>query len=530
MRLHHESRRPRGVTDMDPDTIHARRYLILAVLCVSLVLVGMSMTILNVAIPDILHQLHADADDLQWIFSAYGIIFAGLVITMGAISDRYGRKRLLNVGLTVFGVASALGAFAGFPGQLIAARAFMGVGAAMVMPGTLSIIESVFPIEERQQAIGIWAGVGGLGFILGPPIGGLLLTSFWWGSVLLANVPVVVIALLVGARIVPEFRDPARLRLDLVGAALSILSIGAIVYAFISAPDGGWGSPPVVGALIVALAAGASFVRWELSRAHPMLDVRLFRRATFAIPALLITFGSFAVWGLEFLLPQYLQFVRGDTVLAVGLILATISLTWSGGSPIVPRAVTRYGSRNVMLVGLIVGMVGALFLVGVGTGDSLVLVLLSLAALGLGMAIASIPATGLLVSSLPVEKAGVGSSMNDVTREFGTAFGVAVLGTVVSVRYAQRLGHLGLSGKTLASAREGISQALTTAQHSSAPRGQALRSGARTAFVSGFRLAALVAALIFVALAVATWAKLPKDAAIESQPIDEPTPAPDPAR
>jgi EmrB/QacA subfamily drug resistance transporter len=472
----------------------------------------MAMTILNVAIPSMVRELHADPDQLQWIFAVYGIVFAGLVITMGAVSDRFGRKRLLDLGLIVFGLASGLGALAHSPGPLIVARAGMGVGAAMLMPGTLSIVTTVFPPEERQQAIGIWSGVGGLGFILGPPVGGILLTHFWWGSVMLVNVPIVVVALLAGVRLVPESRNPERLRLDVVGAALSTVAIAAMVFAFIDAPDAGWFGAPVLGAMALTLAAGTTFVAWERRVPHPMLDVRLFRNPTFRLPALVITFGFFTVWGLLFLVPQYLQFVRGQSVLVVGLTLAAISVTWSLSAPLIPRVSARVGEREVITLALLVSAGGVLCFLAVGTGATVAVVLVALLLIGLGMGAVTTPATTLLVSGLPPEQAGVGSAMNDVTREFGSAFGIAVLGTVLAIRYSDRVsGVRGLTRSQAATARDGVGDAVRVVGRVGRPDVAArLRSAADAAFTSGFRIAVVVGALVLAAIAVLTWVGLPR--------------------
>jgi EmrB/QacA subfamily drug resistance transporter len=496
------------VPDAETD-VYSRRYWILAVLCISLTLVGMAITILNVAIPDLIRELDADASDLQWIFAAYSIVFAGLVVTGGAVGDRFGRKRVLDIGLVVFGIASVLGALADSPGLLIAARAGMGIGAAMLMPGTLSIITSVFPPEERTKAIGIWSGVGGLGFIIGPPIGGILLTHFWWGSVLLVNLPVVVIALVAGARLVPESRDPARTPLDLGGAALSTLGISALVFAFIEAPSSGWAGAPVLVAVATAAVAFAIFARWELRREHPMLDVRLFRQSTFTGPALVIALGFFVVWGLLFLLPQFLQLVEGRSALWVGMVLSVISVTWCASATTIAIVVRRVGERPVMAAGLVVTAAGAACLVFVDTTASTAWVIVGLSVMGLGMGSATTPATSLLVSSLPAEKAGVGSAMNDVTREFGTAFGVAVLGSLLAFRYSAGLldATAGLPDDEADAARNNVADALDVANRLDDSTGERLVDAARSAFTSGLTLAVVVsvALLLLVAMTAFVW-------------------------
>ena len=492
-------------------TVYARRYWILGVLCLSLLLVGMAMTILFLALPDISRDLRADASDLQWIFAAYGIVFAGLVITGGALGDRFGRRRLLVVGLVVFGVAAFAGAFSATAEELVAARAVMGVGAAMLMPGTLSIITSVFPAEEQVQAIGIWSGVGGLGFILGPPVGGLLLSWFWWGSVLLVNVPIVVVTLVLVARLVPESRDTQGRPLDPTGAALSIVAISGMVFAFIEAPDRGWSSAPVLVAVALSIAGGIAFVRWELGRRFPMLDVRLFRNAQFTVPALVLTFGFFVAWGLQFLIPQYLQFLDGESVLTAGFVMATISVTWSIAAPTVPRVVARTGERIAIVCALLLTAAGVLCLLLVGTSLTLPAVIVGLCTIGAGMGAATTPTTAALVSGLPPDKAGVGSAMNDVTREFGAAFGVAVLGSVLALRFTDRIDRaFAVSPAQLRKADDGINGALEVARSVGGSKAARLHDAADAAFTSGFRIAVLVSAGILVALALVAMAKLPR--------------------
>ncbi len=492
-------------------TEYRGRYWILAVLCVSLTLVGMAITILNVAIPDLTRELGADASDLQWIFSTYGIVFAGLVVTGGAAGDRFGRKLVLDAGLVVFGVAATLGAFSPDPALLIAARALMGLGAAMLMPGTLSIITHVFPPEERVKAIGIWSGVGGLGFILGPPIGGVLLTHFWWGSVLLVNLPVVVIALVAGARIVPESRDPEKTPLDLGGAALSTLGISALVFAFIEAPSTGWTGAPVLIAVAIAALAFLAYARWELGRKRPMLDVRLFRRSTFTAPALVITVGNFVAWGVYFLIPQFLQIVEGHSALWVGMVVSVISISWCASATSVSIVVRRIGERATIGAGLLVTAAGAACFLFVGTSQSTWWVILGLFVIGLGMGTATTPATSMLVSELPPEKAGVGSAMNDVTREFGTAFGIAVLGSVLAFRYSAQLTDAtsSLSAGQQEAARNNVADALNVADEVGGSSGETLADAARAAFTSGFTLAVVVSVVLLFAVTALVMAWLP---------------------
>ncbi len=504
-----------------PTMSRGRRFAVLAVLCLPLLLVGMAMTILFLAIPDIARDLDADASDLQWAFAAYGIVFSGLVITGGALGDRYGRRRLLLLGLVIFGAASFAGAFVETAEGLVIARAVMGLGAALLMPGTLSIVTTVFTEpQERVQAIGIWSGVGGLGFILGPPIGGVLLSSFWWGSVMVANVPIVVVSFVLAVLLVPESRDPEHHRLDPVGAVLSIVAVSTAVFAFIESPERGWGSAPVLGALVVFAIATAAFVRWELRHEAPMLDVRLFRSALFTVPAVVITFGFFVAWGIQFLIPQYLQFLEGESVLTVGVVMAVISVTWSISAPLIPRVVAKVGERRVMAAALLVTAAGVACFLAVDTGITMVAVLVGLAAIGAGMGSTTTPATSMLVSGLPPEKAGVGSAMNDVTREAGAAFGVAVLGSVLAFRFSDRVEHAlaGTRGQR-ARAVDGIHSAQQVARRLGGTKGARLRDAADAAFTSGFRLAVIVGVAVLVVVAILVLVKLPRhrDAPADAQ-------------
>src|SRR6476659_3313922 len=262
---------------MDPSTIYRRRWGTLAVLCVSLLVIGLDNTILNVALPTLVEDLHATASQQQWIVDAYTLVFASLLLTAGLLGDRFGRRGALTAGLAVFGAGSLVAAFSGSAGALIGARAFMGIGGALIMPATLSILTNVFTdAAERAKAIGIWAGVSGLGVAIGPVTGGWLLEHFWWGSVFLINVPVVIVGLVAGRFFVPTSRDPESPRLDLLGTVMSAVGLFAVLYAIIEGPAKGWSDPAVVGGFVVGFAVLATFVAWELRSSHPILDIRFF--------------------------------------------------------------------------------------------------------------------------------------------------------------------------------------------------------------------------------------------------------------
>src|SRR5215217_3239273 len=305
-------------------TGYQHRWWALGVLCLSLVVLAMDNTILNVALPTLAQDLGATGSQLQWMVDAYLLVFAGLLLTMGALGDRFGRKLALNLGLLVFAAASAASAFASTPEVLIAARAAMGIGAALIMPSTLSIITNTFPPTERGRAIGVWAGMAALGIVLGPVVGGWLLEHFWWGSVFLINLPVVALALLAGWPLVPESRDPGATPLDPTGAALSVAALVTLVYGIIQAPEDGWTDPRILGAFGVAVVLSVAFGWWERRVQHPMLPMELFGNPRFSAASGAIAMAFFALFGSVFLLTQHLQFVLGYTPLQ----LACASCRW----------------------------------------------------------------------------------------------------------------------------------------------------------------------------------------------------------
>ena len=304
------------------------------------------------AIPTVQRDLSATASALQWIVDSYVLVFAGLLMTMGALGDRFGRARALVTGLVIFGVGSAYAAFTSSATELIWARAVMGVGGALIMPATLSIITDVFPREERGRAIGVWAAVAGLGIGIGPVVGGLLLENFWWGSVFLVNVPIVLIALIAGYFLVPASRDPEATPLDLPGAATSMVTVSALVFGIIEGPARGWTSGLVLSAFVVAAAAGVAFWAIERRTEHPMLDLDYFKNPRFSGGAAAISIAFFALFGVIFLLTQFLQFVQGYTALEAGLRTAPVAIGMVIGSATSPRLAERFGTARVVAFGL----------------------------------------------------------------------------------------------------------------------------------------------------------------------------------
>jgi EmrB/QacA subfamily drug resistance transporter len=480
------------------ETIDERRWWILGVLCLSLIVVIVGNTVLNVALPTLVRQLHATQTELQWIVDAYALVFAGLLLTAGALGDRFGRKGALTIGLVVFGTASGFSAFVDHPSGLIVGRAVMGLGAAFVMPATLSILTTVFPPRERGRAIAIWAGISGAGAAIGPIGSGFLLEHFWWGSVFLMNLPIIAVALVAGYVLVPTSRDPHQTSLDPVGAVLSIAGLATLLYGIIEAPNHGWTAVLTLAAFGLAAVLLGVFAWWELRIEHPMLDLRWFRNPRFSSAGGAITLVFFAMFGSFFLLSQYLQLVLGYGTLEAGLRMLPMAITMMIAAPNSARLSERFGRKRVVAGGLATVGLG-LLLMSFATVDSGYLpVLAALIVMSAGMGSSMAPSTASIMSSLPMNKAGVGSAVNDTTRELGGALGVAVLGSLVASTYAS--GIPAAAGET---ARASLGAALAVAQSIGGEAGHALARTAQVAYVDGMSTALRVgAAVVFVAAAI----------------------------
>jgi EmrB/QacA subfamily drug resistance transporter len=336
---------------LDPQ-VHAIRWKTLGVLSLSLVIIGLDNTILNVALPTLQEEFDASASGLQWMVDSYLLVFAGLLLVFGTLGDRLGRKRALQAGVSIFGLASLGALVAESAGQVIAVRALMGVGAALIMPATLSIIANVFPPAERGKAIGIWAALAALGIGLGPLAGGVLLEWFDWSAVFLVNVPFALAALVLGIRFIPESRDPRPGSFDLTGAALSTAGFSVLVYAVIEAPDEGWLSGSTAGLLAASAFLLAAFVWWERRTAEPMLDLSFFRSTGFSVGTIAVSVGFFALLGGIFALTQYLQFAHGYSAIEAGAIMSPLALGLIIGAGSSNRAVGRLGTARVVATGL----------------------------------------------------------------------------------------------------------------------------------------------------------------------------------
>jgi EmrB/QacA subfamily drug resistance transporter len=486
---------------MDRTLAHERRWYTLAVLCLSLVLIGLDNTILNVALPTLVRDLGASTSALQWMVDAYVLVFAGLLLSAGALGDKYGRRRALSGGLVVFGIASVLSAFAGSSGQLIATRALMGMGAAFVMPSTLSILTNSFADpRERGRAIAIWAGVSGLGIGIGPIAGGWLLEHFWWGSVFLVNIPFIAVALVLGHFVIPESRDVHAPRLDVVGAGLSIAGLVTLVWTLIEAPHNGWLSTTTLVSFAAAVAILVTFAIWESKVSDPMLDVTFFANPRFSAGSASITLVFFALFGSMFFMTQLLQFVLGYSALGAGVRLLPIAATLVLLAPNSARAVERFGTKLVVAAGMATVATGLFAASRLGVASPYWQVGVSMAIMAAGMAFVMAPATESIMGSLPVDKAGVGSAVNDTTREVGGALGVAVLGSIASSSYSHAIGKV-VDGSAMPAAaagavRESLGAALQVASRAGGQPGALLADAARHAFVGGMSTTLVVGAVV----------------------------------
>lgn len=501
---------------MDADAIHRRRWWTLVILNLSLFAIILDNTILNVALPTLARDLQASGSDLQWIVDSYVLVFAGLLLSAGALGDRFGRRGALSAGLVVFGAGSVFAMHTGSASMLIAARAVMGIGGALIMPATLSILTNVFSDpKERAKAIAMWASVGGLAVALGPVIGGFLLEHFHWSAVFALNVPIAIVALAAGRVAVPTSRDPETPPLDIPGALLSIVALGSLVWAIISAGESGWtGQGPLTG-FAVAAASSAAFVVWERRTLHPMLDVTFFRNARFTAASLGVMLGYFAMFGALFLMSQLLQFVLGYSALDAGIRLLPFALSMAVFSTVSTKLVERWGTKLVVVAGMGLVAVGLLWAAGQSTNSSYFDYLPGMVLMGTGIALTWAPTTEAIMGSLPAAKAGVGSAVNDTVREVGGALGVAVLGSVLASQYTGAVASATTGMPTDAAhiASDSLGGAVLVAQELGGSTGAAVLQAAQAAYVDGFGLALTIAAAVAAAGAAVAAIWLPANAA-----------------
>ncbi|GAA2684353.1 MFS transporter [Actinoplanes palleronii] len=489
--------------EVQPQTGHPRRWAILGVLVISLLVVVLDNTVLNVAlriIADPQHGLGATQSQLEWAINSYTLVFAGMLFTAGILADRLGRRITLAVGLVLFGIASLISAYAGSPDQLIAARAVMGLGAAAVMPATLSIIANVFEPKERGRAIGVWAGAVGLAVALGPILGGFLLENFWWGSVFLINVPIVIAGVILVFVLVPESRDPKPGRIDVVGVLLSVIGLTLLTYGVIKGGEDGFGDTLAWAPILSGVLVLVGFVLYELRVEFPSLDVRLFKNRQFSASTSMIGLVFFAAMGSMFFGAFYLQLVRGYGPLASGALFVPFAVGQMVFAPISSNMVKKFGPKLVSTVGLLLVATGLGTWLLIGTETPIAVVAVAFFLMGVGMANVMPPATESIMAALPREKAGVGSAVSNTIRQLGGALGVAVLGAILSSVYRDNLGTAtdGLPGAAADAARESISGAYAVAEQAG-QAGSALITTANEAYVTAMHWAAL-GSLVFALL------------------------------
>jgi EmrB/QacA subfamily drug resistance transporter len=484
--------------------ITKRQWLALGVTCFTVLLISLDQTVLNVALPTLVKELHPSSSGLQWIADSYTLTNAVLLLFGGALGDRFGRRRLFLVGVAIFGGGSLGCALVHSTGPLISARAVMGLGAAFLMPATLSIIAATFSGHRRARAIGIWAGVGGIGTAAGPLLGGWLLQHFWWGSVFLINVPVAVLALLGGLLAISESRAVNRPSLDPIGVVLSSLGLTALTYGFIVTSTDGWGSRVVVGSLTIAVLVLFAFVLWDRKRSRPFLDLQLFANRTFSSALGAVTAVFFVMFGVSYLVSQYIQFVQGVDPFGVGIRFLPSAVGSLLGSNVAARLTVRFGLRSIMLSGmlLVTGGLGALSTLT--AASQFLPVGLAFGLIGLGMGLVMAPASNAIVGTLPPDKVGAGSGLRAMVQLLGGSLGVAIVGSLATSTYRSEIGTA-LAGPlrhVSAGARQMIGNQIGDAVGVTRTLPLGLRrtatDAANRAFVSGLHLAALVGIGIMV--------------------------------
>jgi EmrB/QacA subfamily drug resistance transporter len=503
------------------DAQRSNRTLVLASMCLALATVVSAVSSLNVALPDLARDIHATQTQLQWIVDAYAVVFAGLLLLAGALGDAFGRRHLLLGGLVVFSGAACSALFVDTPGALIALRAVMGLGAAAIMPATLSIITTVFPAGERDRAVSVWAGVAGGSALLGLLVSGALLEIFSWDSIFGFSALLGLIAFVAAVRIAPNSTQEGT-RLDTTGGLISAAGLATLVYAIIEGPERGWTDSLTLGAFAAAIVLLIAFVVWELRREQPLLDPRLFRLRGFGAGTASITVQFFAFFGFIFVILQYVQFVLGYSPFVAGVALAPLAVAVMSLSPRVPTLLERFGPARVAPVGLLLMAGGFAILSSADRGSTYWLLLAGLVPLGVGMALATTPATTAIVSSLPRAKQGVASAVNDLAREVGGALGIAVLGSALTGRYQTGVAAAtaGLPTDLAGHAQDALPAALAIAGRLG-PHGAALASSAQTAFVDGLGLAMVIAAASVAAAAVFVLWRAPSEAVRVSDDREE---------
>ncbi|MCC4306737.1 MULTISPECIES: MFS transporter [Rhodococcus] len=494
------------------------RLSVLLVLCAATLAISLATTAINVALPSLALDFQANNRELQWIVDAYNLLFATFVLAFGSLSDRYGRKGALLLGLTIFGGGAVGASFAESAGQLIAWQAVMGLGAAFVYPTTLSILSNVFTERtDKAKAIGIWGATTGVGVACGPILGGWLLEHFWWGSVFLALAAGAAIAIGVSAAVVTTSRDPSAPRIDIGGLVLSVLAVGTLVYTVIEAPEHGWVSTATLAGFTLAAALLFAMVMWERNQDEPMIDVQLFTNMRFTAASAAVTFAYFALFGFIFLISQYFQLVRGFGPLDTGLKFIPVAASIAVGSVLGTILAVRLGNKLIVTVGLMLFSTAFLWISTLSESTSYAEIALQMTPLGLGLGLTAAPATEAIMGAVPPQKAGIGSGMNDATREVGGTLGVAIIGSVYASLYASSLASSDAAQNLPAHIRSTVEDSVggaviaseqlrTAGDHSAA---QTISDVANHAFLDGLTAGSYVAAAVTALGALVAAAFLP---------------------
>jgi len=510
---------PASPTTLDPRRTRA----VLAVVALSLMAVVSAVSGLNIALPSLARDIGASQTELTWIVDAYTVVFAGLLLFSGALGDRFGRRRVLLAGLAIFGIAAFLGMLVGDATQLIIVRTLMGLGAAGIMPTTLSVITTSFPEKERPRAIGVWVGMAGGGAVLGLFASGLLLEYFEWQSFFGLNVVLAALGFVGVLRVVPESRDAEPPKLDLVGALLSLVAVTAAVFGIIEGPENGWDDPVTIAAIATGIVAAIAFIAWELRAPQPMLDPRLFRLRGFSAGTLTITLQFLAAFGFFFVAIQYLQFVTGRSPLDAAIALLPMPFVLLPVARNAPHLAQRVGFRVTGPLGLISMAIGFGILSQLQIDTDYWVFAVGLVFFAFGMGMAGTPATTAITASLPMAKQGVASAVNDTARELGSAFGIAILGSILNQSYRD-----GLVDTVAALPAEAAERVLSSIAFTSSPviaqlgeTGQRLVLAARESFLGGVGDALLVGAGLLVAAALVVLVVAPGRPARESSAAEE---------
>jgi EmrB/QacA subfamily drug resistance transporter len=497
---------------------------VLAAVCVSLTAITMNLSLLNVGIPTLSRELGASNTGLQWIVDGYSLVFAGFLLAAGSLGDRLGRRDVMAAGLVIFGVFSALAALSKTTDQLIAARSGMGLGAAFVMPMTLSILTDIYPTEAGlRRAMGIWAATASAGAVIAPLIAGVLLKTFWWGSLFLVNVPIALSVAVVVMLTVPNSAPRRDTRLDWAGVVLSILLSASLVFALIEGPERGWGDPLVLGSLLGSVASTLLFCVWELRCPHPLIDIRCFRLPRFSVGCVVVGLQYFFSFGVSFVVTQYLQLVLGLSALAAGTALVPAAAAVMIAAPIGARAFGRFGARSMIAVSLLILALGTGLMTLADVNSSVVPMLVSLILVNMAIGLMAPGTTSMVMSAVPPDKAGMASGTQSTTRQLGGALGVAALGSLLASRYSANLVRM-LTGtaaaRYLPEATKSLAAALQAAPPGT-PSHALVTTASKQAFVEAIHVVALTITVSAAVCAAVVYFTLGGLTASEDAPLEE---------